>query len=133
LTEPKIFVVDTHALIWYLEDSRKLGSSAESVLSDLQSTLIVPTIVLAEARYLIAKKNLPITWEDVRRFVRSDYRVHLYDVDEEIVSMMPLEIEMHDAIICAIAMYWSDVLLQDTVVLTKDRRITQSGLVETIW
>jgi PIN domain nuclease of toxin-antitoxin system len=51
LTDPEFFVVDTHALIWHLEDSPKLGHAAARILRDRQSELIIPTIVLAEARY----------------------------------------------------------------------------------
>jgi PIN domain nuclease of toxin-antitoxin system len=133
LAEPQIFVVDTHALIWYLQESRRLGKSAEAILSDPESTLVVPTIVLAEARYLIAKKHLAVEWSAVVDFIRSDYRVSLYDIDEDIVSLMPLDLEMHDAIICAMAIYWHDVLREEAAVLTRDREIVESGLVRTIW
>ncbi len=42
-------IVDTHALVWYLEGNPGLGSNAKSVLDEPTSELIVPIIALAEA------------------------------------------------------------------------------------
>ena len=49
------YVVDTHALIWFLEGSPKLGSAARRVLSDPHSELVLPTIALAEAIDVVSK------------------------------------------------------------------------------
>jgi PIN domain nuclease of toxin-antitoxin system len=43
------YIVDTHALIWYLEGNLKLGPEARLILDDPESDLTVPLIVLAEA------------------------------------------------------------------------------------
>jgi hypothetical protein len=42
---------------------------------------------------------------------------------------MPLELEMHDAIICAVCILYDEYLLENAAVLTKDREIVDSGLV----
>jgi PIN domain nuclease of toxin-antitoxin system len=41
------YLIDAHALIWYLEDNTKSGSNAKVILDDPQSQLILPTIALA--------------------------------------------------------------------------------------
>ena len=87
----------------------------------------------AEARYLSEKRSLTITWEETWNFVRSDHRVTLFPLDGETVNELSLSLEMHDAIICATAVYWRDVLHLEPAVLTKDREIVESGLVRTIW
>ena len=84
-----IHVVDTHSLIWHLENWRGLGRNAARVLESSPDELIVPTIVLAEARYTIARKRRNVTW------------------DELLTLRVPL--------------------------ITKDRAIRASGLVETVW
>ena len=43
------YVVDTHALVWFLEGNPRLGSAARSVLSLPESELVLPIGVLAEA------------------------------------------------------------------------------------
>ena len=46
-------VVDTHALVWFLEGNPLLGKEAKAVLEDADSELIVPLIALAEACWII--------------------------------------------------------------------------------
>ena len=69
-----IHVVDTHALIWYLEDFEELGAEARVILSAATARLIVPTIVLAEARFLIARKRTTVSWEEIVDAVEADAR-----------------------------------------------------------
>ena len=47
------FVLDTHSLLWYLEGNRRLGSRARAKISAIESHLVVPVIVLAEAGIII--------------------------------------------------------------------------------
>ena len=47
------FVLDTHALLWYLEGNRRLGRQARNVIASPDSHLIVPIIALAEASVII--------------------------------------------------------------------------------
>ena len=133
MADPEFFVVDTHALVWHLEDSPKLGKAAARILRDRESELIIPTIVLAEARYLSAKNPPRVSWDEVLRFIASSAHASLFPLDDEIISELPVQLEMHDAIVCATAVYWKHVLLLESAVLTKDRRIVDSGLVATIW
>jgi PIN domain nuclease of toxin-antitoxin system len=42
------FVVDAHALIWFLEANPKLGSAAQQALVDPSSRILLPAIALAE-------------------------------------------------------------------------------------
>lgn len=52
------YVVDTHALLWYLEGNPKLGNAAKAVLSDPASELVLPLIALAEAVFTVEKARL---------------------------------------------------------------------------
>jgi PIN domain nuclease of toxin-antitoxin system len=49
------FVLDAHALIWYLEGNRRLGTAAKIIVDDPASDLILPVIALAEAAHIISK------------------------------------------------------------------------------
>ncbi len=51
------YIIDTHALVWFLEQSPKLGKNAKSVFLDDDSILIIPTIVLAEIKFLFGKND----------------------------------------------------------------------------
>ena len=53
------YVVDAHALIWYLESNTRLGSRAKAVLDDAASDLVLPVIALAEAAFVVSKGKDP--------------------------------------------------------------------------
>ena len=73
------YVVDTHALIWFLEGNPKLGNNARVVFSDPQAKLVLPTIALAEAIDIVAKGRTSIP--DVATLmndVLTDARIELH-------------------------------------------------------
>ena len=47
------YVVDTHALVWFLEGNSRLGVNAKTVLANTESLLILPAITLAEAIWML--------------------------------------------------------------------------------
>ena len=61
-----VFVLDTHALLWYLTGNGRLSARVRDILDradDEDSTVIVPTIVLAEALHLIERAKFDLTVE----------------------------------------------------------------------
>jgi PIN domain nuclease of toxin-antitoxin system len=55
-------VTDTHGLIWYLEDSPRLGPAARRLFDACdrgESVVYVPTICLVEIVYLVEKGRIP--------------------------------------------------------------------------
>ncbi len=128
-----IHVVDTHALTRYVEDYTKLGAASRTIFDDPQSILIVPTIALAEARFMIFKNKVGIIWDDIIRTMESDDRLRPFPLTVEVLSRVPDSLEMHDGIIVASAQLIQDVADDDVAVITRDRAIRDSGLVETVW
>jgi len=128
-----IHVVDTHALLWHIEGSRELSDTARRVLADTPDALILPTIALAEARYVIARRRTPVSWRDLLDEVERDNRFSVHNLDLDIVRRAPEVLEMHDALICATALTLQEASGELVPVITKDRRIRDSGLVETVW
>jgi predicted nucleic acid-binding protein len=128
-----IHVVDTHALVRHLESAPSLGRGAREVLSDPESFLIVPTIVLAEARYMSASRKLRVSWEQVLQGVLADDRFAIHDLTIEVLREIDTRLEMHDAIICATALLLRDALGEEVAIITRDKEIRAFGLVQTIW
>ena len=54
------YVLDTHALIWFLEGNPRLGKNAKTILSDPNSELVLPAIVLAEAAWIVERGRTSI-------------------------------------------------------------------------
>jgi PIN domain nuclease of toxin-antitoxin system len=130
------FVVDTHALIWFLEGNSRLGVKAKAVLEDASSSLVMPAIALAEAVWIVerGKTSIPSVTA-LMNAISADPRVTIVPLDQAVIQqtigLSPIH-EMHDRQIVATAL-----LLQnqgETVsLLTCDQNITASGLVSVLW
>lgn len=128
-----IHVLDTHALTRYIEGNRQLGPEGQVVVADESSVLVLPTITLAEARFMIAKNKVSIFWGEIISAIETDTRFLVHPLTLEVLDLMPNSLEMHDGIICATAMLLRDSLGEDVAVITRDREIRESGLVDTVW
>ena len=130
------FIVDTHALIWYLESSPRLGAAAKTVLGDPASHLVLPLIALAEAVDIVDKRRTKIaSVSDLLSDVANDSRIELQPFSLGILqaSLQARAVpEMHDRLIVA-----TGLLLQQqgerVVILTKDGSITTAALLPVIW
>jgi len=85
-------------LLWYLEDYEGLGRRAGEILGDSAARLIVPTIVLAEARFITAKQKVALSWDQVIAAVSSDERFTAYPLTLDVLHRLSPDMEMHDAI-----------------------------------
>jgi PIN domain nuclease of toxin-antitoxin system len=76
------YVVDTHALIWFLEGNPRLETNAKIILTDPDSQLILPAIALAEAVWIVdrARTSIPSV-TDLFDAVNSDPRIVVYPID----------------------------------------------------
>lgn len=55
------YILDTHALIWFLEGNKRLGEQAKAVMGALDNQIVLPLIVLAEATLIIERGRTTIT------------------------------------------------------------------------
>lgn len=82
---PVDYVIDTHALVWFLEGNPRLGAAAKLAMSDPGSVLHLPVIALAEACWVIEKKRCAIpSVADLLRDVDADPRVVLKGVRQRV-------------------------------------------------
>jgi PIN domain nuclease of toxin-antitoxin system len=128
-----LYVLDTHALIWYLRQDPKLGVQAKAVFEAAerhQTILIVPSIVVAELYYANAKHHLfpsfEAMYEDLiaKPYIRVVPFEHADVLDFDADSAVP---EMHDRIITGVARRLNAPLL------TSDPQIVSAGIVKTTW
>jgi PIN domain nuclease of toxin-antitoxin system len=129
-------VVDTHALVWYLEDSPRLSHAARQVFDDCdrgEIILYVPTICLVEIIYLQEKGRIPANLkEELDAQLRAGSSglslIGLTPEVAEAVGRVPRsEVpDMPDQIIAATAVHLG------LPVVSRDRLIHLSST-ETIW
>ncbi len=128
-----IYVLDTHAIVWAMENDPRLSPAAKAVLKNSASEFILPTMVLVEVQLLTAKKRFSANLAQVyQQFVNST-NCTVYPLDEKVVAKIPIGLDIHDAIITATAIVYRDLFQQPVTLITKDGKITQSGLIQTLW
>ena len=49
------YILDTHALVWFLEGNSRLGDEAKVVMTAAESEMVIPLIALAEAAFRLTK------------------------------------------------------------------------------
>jgi PIN domain nuclease of toxin-antitoxin system len=127
------YVVDTHALVWFLEGNTRLSTVARNALTDRTAQMVIPTIVLAEIAFLYARHRIAIDLPHVLTRVTGAANCLVYSLDAAVVEQLPTTLNIHDAIIVATALVFRDVLSESTAVVTKDAAITASGLIQALW
>ena len=130
------YVLDTHALVWYLEGNPRLGQDAKTAMNDPHSEMILPIIALAEAAYIIERGRTSIPdVQSLLQTVLADPRLEIYPLNWEVfqqtltATAVP---EMHDRQIVATAIHLR-ALGHTASVLTKDNTIVAAGLVPITW
>lgn len=129
-------VADTHAVLWYLENSPRLSEQARSHIADaIQSgfPIFVASITIVEITYLVDKRRLTpdqlaIIKDVLRRPDSAFVVVPLTHAIAETLSRVRIDEvpDMPDRIIAATALHL------DVPLVTRDRRIRSASL-DTIW
>ena len=128
-----LFVTDTHALLWYLTDDERLGRKAESTYDRVDAgnaVIVIPTVVLAEAIFITEKHRVDLEFIEILKVIEGSLNYITYPMDVAVVlkchdlKAIP---ELHDRIITATAM------LLDAALITKDKKIVESGEVAVVW
>ncbi|MBU1501603.1 MAG: PIN domain-containing protein [Nanoarchaeota archaeon] len=127
------YVTDTHGLIWYLTNNKKLGRKAEILFERADKgkiTIIIPSIVLAEIISICEKKRANLKIGEVFDKIKNSSNYIIYDLSlsvlESVLSIKNIP-EMHDRIIVATS------LLGGFGLITKDEEIVNSGIVKSVW
>jgi predicted nucleic acid-binding protein len=128
-----IHVVDTHPLVWHLEGNPSLSAQAAAVLSSGACDIVIPSIVLAEVWHLHQRKRIKTSPQDIRSRILSAANCSVYPLDEAVLDMLPAGLDIHDAVIVGTALVYRDVLKQPTQLITCDRMITESRLIDVLW
>lgn len=124
--------MDTHAVIWAAEGDERLGASAGELLRSLKAgEAVLSDITLLEIA-MLAKKGrieLSVAAEEYLRAIQRNYP--LLTITSEIASLAvdlnPPQGDPFDRIIVASAMH------HELPLLTRDKNISASGLVRTVW
>ncbi len=127
------YVVDTHALIWYMTNEKKLGKQALEIFAAAErgeTRLIISAIVVAEMYYANKKNKWFADFSAAYRQIRTKpyFRFVHFKADHVLSFDVDVTIpEMHDRIIAGLAHRIGAPLL------TSDPQIIAANLVTIVW
>lgn len=138
----KKYVIDTHTLLWYCADSKKISSTAKTKMRDIvkrKALGYISSIVIAESVASLIKEKEEDTIDNLFSFL-DKYSIAVVDISGEqckklreylrvevVIRGKKKRLEIHDSLIMILAKNLK------ASVITKDEVITASGLVKTIW
>jgi predicted nucleic acid-binding protein len=95
-----------------------------------ESTIIIPTVVLAEIMYIAKKGRITMSFTETVKKIEDSENFEIIPLDLDILKKadeIDYELEMHDRLIVATALFF------DAPLLTKDQTIKESNLCRVIW
>ncbi len=126
------YTTDTHSLVWYLQGSKELSPKALKAFEQTKKKgiIIIPSVVLAELMFIADKGKVTLSFEKtiskIERYI--NFKVASLDIDIiKVANNIKSNLEMHDKLIVATALFYSNPLI------TKDSRIKKSKEVDVIW
>ena len=123
------YVIDTHVLIWYIEN--KLPRRIERILESAEkgeSTIFVPTIVLAECLNIVNNDKIDLDFPSLLNRIKMEKKFIPANLDMEILRLLPImEGEIHDRIIVA------TTKMLNATLITKDREVKRAGIIQVVW
>ena len=90
----------------------------------------MPAVVLAEIMFIAKKGRVTLTFEETLKKIEGYENFDIAPLDAEILTIadkIEADLEMHDKLIVATALYYEAALI------TKDELVSKSGVVSTIW
>lgn len=126
------YITDTHALVWYFTENELLSERAQEVFHRTieKGSIIIPTIVLAEILYISKRARISLTFEETLEKIKGyeNFDISPLDIDIlKVANKIETDMEMHDRLIVATAMY------HDATLITKDEKIRGLEIVTTVW
>lgn len=125
------YILDTHALFWYLTASPKLSHKAKDVIEKVLASgerVIISVITLAELYYLNERIGNPLDF--FLECKRLEEKLEIVPVEAvDVLSFGELDEieEMHDRLIAGLALKVNGILI------TKDEAIRASKKVKALW
>ena len=101
------FVLDSHALLWFLEDSPKLSIVAAAAVESPSEAWFLSAISVAEARLVLRKRKAVRSEAELFRLIEQSGRVVVVPIDYSIIKLAGTLLTLdgiHDQIIVATAM-----------------------------
>ncbi len=126
------FVTDTHSLVWYFTNDKRLSIKALSAFEEsiISGQIIVPTVVLAEIMFIAQRGRIEISFSETLSKIEAADNFDIAPLDLDVLKtahsiLAPLE--MHDKLIAATALCFGFPLI------SRDKELKRSKVVKNVW
>ncbi len=127
------YLLDTHALAWFIDGDPRLSTSARAVIASSDSRLLVPVMVLIELVFLWQRQKKDVDYNRALDALKHCRTVTILPIDSALLDYLPISLNIHDAVIVATAVEYQKLFSREVSVVTRDAQIVASGLVRTFW
>ena len=126
------FITDTHSLVWYFTEDPRLSKKALKAFEGTikEGTIFVPVVVLVEIMYIAKRGKIALTFEETLKKIEEYDNFGIAPLDIDILKTadrVKTDMEMHDKLIVATALYYEAKLI------TRDEQIKKAGIVPVVW
>jgi PIN domain nuclease of toxin-antitoxin system len=127
------YVVDTHALAWFISEDKRLSLKAEEILTQAENgevKVLIPTLVMAELTHIAQKGKVSVTIDELLNEINQGDGFTIVAFDFPIFQKMltlPKHWDIHDRIIAATASYYK------TTLITRDQILRDFPSLKTVW
>lgn len=126
------YTTDTHSLVWYFTEDPLLSKRALQAFESTvkEGIIIVPAVVLAEIVFISKKEKVTLSFEETLKKMEEYENFYIAPLDLDtlkVADKIELDMEMHDKLIVATALYFGAILI------TRDKLIRESRIVPTVW
>mgnify|MGYP001596999009 CR=1 FL=1 len=129
----KSVVLDTHALVWFLQKNKNLSKKALHLILSNDNLKVIPLIVLCEVHYLHARGRFNLSaGETVARVTDLDDFEIVSHSQEQIPHLLS-SLDIHDALIVAVALTRQEKDQSEVVIISKDDQIRKHSPLPVIW
>lgn len=128
----KALVLDTQALIVSSFKGKRLRKATQSAVCAPDAAIYLPTIAIAEFIYYGLRIGQVDRIQAVIDRAVESLNATVVPLTADILRWLPLQLEMHDAIVVATAL-WLREQGREAAVVTGDEQITACGLITVIW
>jgi PIN domain nuclease of toxin-antitoxin system len=86
------YLLDTHVVIWYLEDSSNLSGKVKEIIDDPENDIFIYSVSLWEIaiKMNLGKLRLDLTLDELLAYVNSNYFTILHIKDKHLHELMGL-------------------------------------------
>lgn len=129
----RTLVLDTHALVWFLQNSVRLPVRAKKAIASDQNFKLIPFIAICEIHYLSSRGRFSLSAEVVVAHLVNAAHFEIVPHAVNQLQYMMSGLEMHDSLIVATAKEAEVRNEQKVLLVSKDGEILQKSGLDVLW